>query len=74
MIMRKQYHLGQTHLFQLGEFNFESAGRGRPQLSLAAVQFAEHINSEIRANWFLYHLSRKRFQWASTGFIGTSPF
>jgi hypothetical protein len=43
------------------------------ELSLAAVQFAEHINSEIRANRFLYHLLERDFG-GPGGYIGTSPF
>jgi hypothetical protein len=45
----------------------------REELSPAAVQFAEHINSEIRANWFLYHLLERDFGGPGR-FIGTSPF
>jgi hypothetical protein len=55
-----------------GEFDFESEDK-EEELSLVAVQFAEHINSEIRANWFLYHLLERDFG-GSAGFIGTSPF
>jgi hypothetical protein len=43
------------------------------ELSPAAVQFAEHINSEIRANRFLYHLLERDFG-GPGGYIGTSPF
>jgi hypothetical protein len=43
------------------------------ELSLAAVQFAEHINREIRANRFLYHLLERDFG-GPGGYIGTSPF
>jgi hypothetical protein len=43
------------------------------ELSPAAVQFAEHINNEIRANRFLYHLLEQDFG-GPGGYIGTSPF
>jgi hypothetical protein len=43
------------------------------ELSPAAVQFAEHINSKIRANRFLYHLLERDFGGPGR-FIGTSPF
>jgi hypothetical protein len=43
------------------------------ELSPAAVQFAEHINSEIRRNRFLYHLLERDFG-GPGGYIGTSPF
>jgi hypothetical protein len=55
-----------------GDFDFETEDE-EEELSLAAVQFAEHINSEIRANWFLYHLLERDFS-GPAGFIGTSPF
>jgi hypothetical protein len=45
-----------------GDFDFESEDK-EEELSPAAVQFAEHINSEIRANRFLYSPFRKRFRW-----------
>jgi hypothetical protein len=45
----------------------------REELSPAAVQFAEHINNEIRANRFLYHLLERDFG-GPGGYIGTSPF
>jgi hypothetical protein len=56
----------------LGDFDFESEDK-EEELSLAAVQFAEHINNEIRANWFLYHLLERDFGGPGS-FIGTSPF
>jgi hypothetical protein len=43
------------------------------ELSPAAVQFAEHINNEIRANRFLYHLLERDFGGPGR-YIGTSPF
>jgi hypothetical protein len=55
-----------------GDFDFESEDE-EEELSPAAVQFAEHINSKIRANWFLYHLLERDFG-GPGGFIGTSPF
>jgi hypothetical protein len=54
-----------------GEFDFKDEEDKEELLSPAAVQFTEHINSEIRANQFLYHLLERYF---STGFIGTSLF
>jgi hypothetical protein len=56
----------------LGDFDFETEDE-EEELSPAAVQFAEHINSEIRANQFLYHLLERDFGGPGR-FIGTSPF
>jgi hypothetical protein len=55
-----------------GDFDFKSEDE-EEELSPAAVQFTEHINSEIRANRFLYHLLERDFS-GPGGFIGTSPF
>jgi hypothetical protein len=58
----------------LGEFDFELDNKEEEEeLSPAAVQFAEHINSKIRANRFLYHLLERDFRGPGR-FIGTSPF
>jgi hypothetical protein len=56
----------------LGDFDFESEDK-EEELSLAAVQFTEHINNKIRANRFLYHLLERDFGGPGV-FIGTSPF
>jgi hypothetical protein len=55
-----------------GDFDFETEDEEK-ELSPAAVQFTEHINSKIRANRFLYHLLERDFS-GPAGFIGTSPF
>jgi hypothetical protein len=55
------------------EDEYEEEVEEGEELSPAAVQFAEHINSEIRANRFLYHLLERDFG-GPGGFIGTSPF
>jgi hypothetical protein len=45
-----------------GDFDFESEDE-EEELPPAAVQFAEHINSKIRANQFFIPPLRKRFRW-----------